>query len=282
MKKPYLIGVIQGRLLPKYKGRYQAHPVGYWQDEFCLAANLGLDLIEFILDYNDIDKNPLMRESGIHEILSLSEETGVAVKSICADYFMQAPFHSSSDLVIEQSQRVLKNLISNGAKLGVINIIIPCVDQATLANNKDIEMFVKNVSPIVELAEKGCVNLALETDLAPGPYIELLERFDSSRITVNYDTGNSASLGYDPEDELMAYGSRISDIHIKDRLLGGEPVVLGAGNTDFYKFFSALKKINYSGPFILQAYRDDEGVEIFKKQMDWIVPKLELWSEEKE
>ena len=37
-----LIGVMQGRLLPKYKGRYQAHPVGYWQDEFPKAAELGL------------------------------------------------------------------------------------------------------------------------------------------------------------------------------------------------------------------------------------------------
>ena len=24
-------GIMQGRLLPKYQDRYQAHPVGYWQ-----------------------------------------------------------------------------------------------------------------------------------------------------------------------------------------------------------------------------------------------------------
>ena len=47
------IGVMQGRLLPKYQGRYQAHPVGYWQDEFIAAREVGLDCIEFILDYND-------------------------------------------------------------------------------------------------------------------------------------------------------------------------------------------------------------------------------------
>ena len=54
------IGVMQGRLLPKYKGRYQAHPVGYWQDEFPLAEALGLDCIEFILDYNPANENPLL------------------------------------------------------------------------------------------------------------------------------------------------------------------------------------------------------------------------------
>ena len=54
------IGVMQGRLLPKYKRRYQAHPLGYWQDEFPKAAELGLDCIEFILDYKDADQNQLM------------------------------------------------------------------------------------------------------------------------------------------------------------------------------------------------------------------------------
>ena len=63
MKNP--IGVMQGRLLPKYKGRYQAHPVGYWQDEFPKAAELGLDCIEFILDYNDAEQNPLDDSGGV-------------------------------------------------------------------------------------------------------------------------------------------------------------------------------------------------------------------------
>ena len=63
-----MIGVMQGRLLPKYQGRYQAHPVGYWQDEFPKAAELGLDCIEFILDYKDAGRNPLMVPEGRKEI----------------------------------------------------------------------------------------------------------------------------------------------------------------------------------------------------------------------
>jgi len=49
------IGVMQGRLVPKYQGRYQAFPIGMWQDEFKVAKECGLDLIEFILDFNDAD-----------------------------------------------------------------------------------------------------------------------------------------------------------------------------------------------------------------------------------
>ena len=51
---------MQGRLLPKYLGRYQTHPVGYWKKEFSIAKSFGLNCIEFILDLNDYKKNPLL------------------------------------------------------------------------------------------------------------------------------------------------------------------------------------------------------------------------------
>ena len=102
----------------------------------------------------------------------------------------------------------------------------------------------------------------------------LLDRFNSNSVTVNYDIGNSASLGYDPVEELNAYGSRISDIHIKDRLFGKGSVILGQGDADFTSFFNKLKDYNYKGPFIMQAYRDEEGVDIFNKQVSYIKPYL--------
>jgi len=69
---------------------------------------------------------------------------------------------------------------------------------------------------------------------------------------------------------LETYGDRITDTHIKDRVLAGGPVILGEGDANFTKFFNKLMEFDYQGPFIMQAYRDDEGVEIFKKQLDWI------------
>ena len=274
MKESYLLGVMQGRLLPKYQGRYQAHPVGYWQEEFPIASRLGITCIEFILDYDDVGKNPLMQEAGLDEILALSEQTGVLVKTVCADYFMDAPLHSYSGIVVQQSQKVLCKLITHGARIGITDIVIPCVEQSSLANNTHTERFVNNLQSAIELAEKFGINLSLETDLDPISFVELLEQFNSQRITVNYDTGNSASLGYNVKDEIEAYGSLISDIHIKDRILGGGPVMLGDGDTEFDTFFSELAKINYQSVFIMQTYRDDEGIGVFNKQLEWIKPKL--------
>lgn len=264
------IGVMQGRLLPKYRGRYQAHPVGNWLQEFSKAAELGLQCLEFILDFEGAEDNPLLREGGIEQILQCVEKTGVVVQTICADYFMEAPLHHPDLQVAKQSQDILRRLLCKGKPLGLTDIVIPCVDRASLLDLADRDRFVRSLSPALEEAEDKGINLSLETDLPPEAFAALLERFDSSRITVNYDTGNSASLGYDPAEELACYGDRISDIHIKDRVLGGGSVMLGTGDTQFDRFFAVLASLNYQGPFILQAYRDDEGVAVFKQQLTWL------------
>jgi L-ribulose-5-phosphate 3-epimerase len=263
------IGVMQGRLLPKYQGRYQAHPVGYWEQEFDLAQGIGLDCIEFILDFNDAKNNPLLEKGGVDNILSVTDKTGVSVKTVCADYFMEAPLHSQDSLCVENSIDVLVKLLETSSALGVSDIVIPCVDQATLKTEGALERFVDNVSSISNIIEEKKINLALETDLPPRAFSMLLERLSSRYFTVNYDTGNSAALGFDLNDELSAYGERITDIHIKDRVLGGESVLLGSGSTDFGRFFRKLKTLDYQGPLIMQAYRDDEGLVVFKKQLDW-------------
>jgi L-ribulose-5-phosphate 3-epimerase len=273
------IGVMQGRLLPKFQGRYQAHPVGYWQDEFAIAQQIGLDCIEFILDYNDADQNPLLREGGVEEIKALTEKTGVDVFTVCADYFMEAPLHSEDQNISIHSQQVLIRLLKVAADLNVQDVVIPCVDKSSLDTLVATDRFVKQLTPVLRIAEKLNINLSLETDLAPRPFIELLNRFNSERVTVNYDIGNSAALGYDPVEELNYYGDRITDIHIKDRLLNGGSVILGNGDAKFEILFHTLKGLDYKGPFIMQAYRDEEGITGFEEQLKWVIGAMRktLW-----
>ena len=265
----YQVGIMQGRLLPKYQGRYQAHPKGYWQEEFDLASEAGLDLIEFIIDFPDAQGNPLMSPEGLTEIRNISQTSGVQVKSICADYFMGAPLHSTNPETAEKSQAILGQLLKNAASIGVTDIVIPCVDKAKLSSDEEKERFVRNIQPPAREAEKLGIHLALETDLTPNSFLDLLDSLDSKCFTINYDTGNSASLGYNPEEEFAAYGNRISKIHIKDRPLGGTSVPLGQGNADLKKSMDIITGSDFCGPLIFESYRDDEGRAIFKKQFDW-------------
>ena len=264
------IGVMQGRLLPKYQGRYQAHPIGYWEDEFEIAASLGVDLIEFILDYNDFEENPLMSASGCEKIIEIANQSGVKVKTICADYFMDAPLHSTDLNVATLSAAVLRELIINSRTIGVTDIVLPLVDQSSVRDSESQDQFIRAIEPFLPYLDENNMNLNLETDLDPTAFKNLLNQINSDRVTVNYDTGNSAGLGYDPEQEFAAYGDRITDIHIKDRVKNGFSVCLGQGSADFTQIFKCVQNYGYSGPFIMQAFRDDDGLEIFKTQLTWL------------
>jgi L-ribulose-5-phosphate 3-epimerase UlaE len=262
------IGVMQGRLLPKYKGRYQAHPVGYWQDEFLIAKDIGIDLIEFIFDLDDANSNPLINSHGKELILNLIASTNVGVQTICADYFMHAPIHSPDKDISYNSLKTLEKLLVNASEIGVKDIVIPCVDHSSLNNLALRNNFIKSIKLFDAMLKDLNINLSLETDLKPKDFLSLMESINSNHVKINYDLGNSASLGYDINEEFNAYGKLITDIHIKDRNLGGSSVILGTGNANFDKFFLKIKEYNYRGPLIMQAYRDDE-INTFKDQFIW-------------
>lgn len=269
-----IIGTMQGRLLNKYKGNYQAHPVGYWQNEFALARKLGLSCIEFIFDYDQWNSNPLMTIEGRESIRNISQKTGVNVTTVCADYFMIAPLHHGDQNAADHSSKVFLKLLDAANDIGATDIVLPCVDNSSLKHEGMSAKLLRHLDNLLPKAESLNVNICLETDLDPDEFYNFLERFQSENLTVNYDTGNSASLGYDIVEEFEAYGSRISDLHIKDRLFKGGSVLLGTGDVDFEKVFCQISRYEYDGPIIMQAYRDDEGFRIFHCQLNWLKQKF--------
>ncbi len=265
------LGLMQGRLLPKYEGRYQAHPVGRWSAEFTAAAALGLTSIEFILDLEGAEQNPLLQPEGRERIRHATSTSGVAVETICADCFMQTPLRADSRQAADypRMRQLLVTVLQAASELGCTDVVIPCVDASSLRHEDDRSRFVAALHDALPTAESAGVNLAIECDLDPSGVTALLEQAGSPRVTINYDIGNSASLGYDPAEEFAAYGTRISDVHIKDRVRGGGSVPLGSGDADFELVVDLLDGIGYSGPMIMQAYRDDEGTMILAEQLTW-------------
>ena len=133
--KNYL-GIMQGRLLPKYKGNFQAHPVGYWQDEFKIASELGFDGIEFILDYHKAKLNPLFTDQGINKILSEIKNNNIQVRSVCADYFMVSPLFEEEPERKNKNIKTLKKLFLASKKIGITDIVVPLVDNSSILHNK--------------------------------------------------------------------------------------------------------------------------------------------------
>lgn len=256
------IGIMQGRLVPPSDGRIQCFPRERWRDEFGLAAAAGLSAIEWIYDLYGADVNPIATDDGLAQIKALSVESHVAVRSLCADYFMDKPLLRATEQEIDERTATLVWLLERCAMLGVSRVVLPFVDASRIDSDVELENVVTVLEHTQPTLEKTGVELHLETSLSPSRFADLLARLPSARIKVNYDSGNSASLGYDPGDEFEAYGTRVGSVHIKDRVKGGSTVPLGTGDVDFKVLFRCLDGVDYRADFVLQVARGTAGDEV--------------------
>src|SRR5207244_2407904 len=103
------------------------------------------------------------------------------------------------------------------------------------------------------------IQVVFESDYPPPALGRFIDGFDAAAFGVNYDIGNSASLGFDPREEVATYGHRITNAHGKDRALGGSPVPWGTGAANFDAVFGALANVPYTGNYVLQTARASDG-----------------------
>lgn len=272
---------MQGRLVPPEDGRFQSFPRDQWRNEFSLAAQAGLNAIEWIFDSYGEDVNPLTRDAGVAEMLDFSQKTGVAVRSLCADYFMDKPFLRVTNS--EQGQLIQKMewLLSRCKLAGIGRIVIPFVDNSRIKDRDEEAQVISILRAILPTAEITGVELHLETSLGPQEFADLLERCPHPLVRANYDSGNSASLGYNVSEELAAYGRRIGSVHIKDRKFGGGTVPLKTGDADLPSLFHGLAALDYSGDYVLQIARAAPGQELpwIAENLSWIVGQVHMAKE---
>src|SRR5690606_25530749 len=92
-----IVGIMQGRLIEPENDMIQAFPRRRWRDEFPRAAEAGLSSMEWIHDTYGYDSNPILTAEGRAEMRRLSEQHGIAVRSVCADWFMENPLIQCSE-----------------------------------------------------------------------------------------------------------------------------------------------------------------------------------------
>ena len=247
------IGIMQGRLSEMYENKIQSFPSQSWKEEFKIASNCGLEIIEWIFD--EIQPNPILTDEGIIEIKLLMEKNNISINAICADYFMTKKLFNESKSELEKNIETMKKLIIQANKLEISMIEIPLVDSSSLKTDENKKEITNNLEKILPFAEKNNVTIVLETDLSPQDFKEFLTEFNYPGIMANYDSGNSASLGYNSGEELTELKKWIKNVHVKDRKFQGTTVPFGMGDTNFDLFFSSLSKINYSGDLIIQGAR---------------------------
>jgi len=250
------IGFIQGRLSPISNNKIQQFPHLTWKDEFLIASKNEFKLIEWTIDTVTFTDNPLINPKSWTEIIALSKKHDMMIPSVTCDYFMENPvWKSDSSLLREGIISIIKGMANIGSKI----LVIPLVDNSSLKNLSQIEAVKNFFSKLIPELDRAKVVIAFESDLTPKEFLEFISIFEEKYFGINYDIGNSASLGFNPSEEFKAYGSRIINVHIKDRKFGGVSIPLGEGDADFSKVFHFLHEIDYKGNLMLQTARSAEG-----------------------
>jgi hexulose-6-phosphate isomerase len=211
-----------------------------------------------------------MTDSGKAEIKKVIALTGVRIDFVCADIFMQQPLVRMTEEIKFQNKEYLLEILKNAKEVGAVGVEIPFVDNSSIKNETEKQEFIDAMQDAFKLAKELDIKISLETDLSPIAFKELLEQIGLDFVQANYDIGNSASLGFDPKEELDAYGQRILNVHVKDRKLGGTTVPLGTGNAKIDLIIQKLQEFGYSGGLTMQAARGENDVETAQEQLVYV------------
>ena len=242
---------MQGRLSPQIGQSIQAFPIESWQSEFSLANDLGLDGIEWTVDLVNYQNHPLFCGKYIlHNFIGGSKS-----KFVTCDFYMQANLYENVSKNLGIVKEILFELISSKALGTGSTLVIPLVDQGAPRSDLHWKIVLSLFSEITPLLQQYNSQIVFELEISPDDQNKFLCNFDPNRFGINYDIGNSASLGWDPVDEIIKLGNNIKHIHVKDRILNGTTVPLGTGNADFKKVVDSLDKIGYKNNYTLQCAR---------------------------
>jgi L-ribulose-5-phosphate 3-epimerase len=269
------IGIMQGRLSPPVPGRLQTFPWSTWEAEFALARSCGFDTIEWLFEEPRALDNPLWSASGRERIRRLIADTGIALRSVCADYFMAHPFFRVPDDERARSIEVLEALIVRAAGAGIRTVLVPVLETCEIRTPAEKSTLLEALRRPLAVADAEGVSIALETELPAGEYGALLAQAAHASLGIYYDAGNAAAKGYDLAADVRAFAPWLRGVHVKDRRRGGGSVPLGQGAADFPALFGALAGIGYERPVIVQAASGDDCLDLARGYAGFVREHLE-------
>jgi L-ribulose-5-phosphate 3-epimerase len=270
------IGFMQGRLSPLVNDRIQAFPWENWKNEFPAAQRIDIHLMEWTLDQERLYENPLLTEAGQAAIRALCREHSLIIPSLTGDCFMQAPFWKAQGAKRIALERDFVEVSKGCAAVGISMLVVPLVDNGRLESAHQEEALVCFMESQADFFAANRLKVVFESDYVPQDLARFISRLNPLLFGINYDIGNSAALGFSPLEEFEAYGQRVINVHVKDRMLGGTTVPLGAGSANFEAVFAELADVNYQGNFILQTARavdgnhDDSLCKYRDMTIDWL------------
>lgn len=221
---------------------------------FSVAKKIGFDGIEYCIG-GDYKTSLLWQSDGPERLKALADKDGMEISSLSPGVFASLnPVIPEPEKRVE-GQKMLSDTIQICSKLNTNLILVPMFPR-DIADWKDEtwDMLVDGFKPLVEVAAKHEVILALETTFNADQLLMIIDRVGSEYIKVYYDTANCANRGFDVPAELRQLNKQIGMIHIKDT----DGKMLGEGRVDFNGVRQAIRDIGYDGYLVLETPSGDD------------------------
>ena len=254
------IGIMQGRILPKYIDQLQVFPIDTWRKEFDLAKNIGFQHIELLWD----KKHDIKKVEGIAEPISYPSKLNVfsmCVDSICSFTLLED--------ILNEIEDVLSTFKENTPAV----LVIPLLGKAAINNVDRLKEVIDklNMHKVMNMIKKYNTKLARELDMPATDIVEVLRHANSDLIGICLDSGNLWHYSNSPIKDIHTLSKKIIHVHIKDRDKAGNNVLLGNGLVDFKAFFNALKDIKYSNVATLETKYFENPLSEAKINLNYII-----------
>ena len=245
------IGIMQGRVFPKYINQLQIFPTQTWRNEVVVAKEIGFKHIELLWDSLQEIKNA----NGLTEFLS--KPSGLPPLSVCVDKIC---YCNSFEDALNEIMDLIYTFKENTPPI----LVIPLLGKLTINKTEELQDLINKfyIHEIMILIKKYKLKLALELNMPASDIIEGLKSAEPSIFGICVDTGNLWHVSSNPIEDIHILSDKIIHVHIKDRNKEGNNVLLGNGLVDFSTFFKVLNDLNYSGIATLETnYFEDPAYE---------------------
>jgi len=265
-------------------------PKTTWLEKLNIAKSAGYDFVELSIDESDerISRLSWDKEQRA-QLVEAIHVTGVRIPSMCLSVHRKYPLGSENPEIRAKALDIMKLAIEFAVDTGIRNIQLAGYDvYYDTGNAKTRSNFIEGLKQAVKWASKAEVMLSMEIMDYPlmssiSKFLDHAEIIDSPWFTVYPDIGNLSAWGNDVEREFSKGINKITAIHLKDTLavtgtFGGKfkEVPFGDGCVDFPEFFRILKKLNYSGPFLIEMWTEkaEDPIKEIIKAREWILDRM--------
>jgi len=257
---------------------------GSWPRLLADAASAGYQFVEISIDESDERLSrlewPEAERRAFHTALAQSP---ASVDTMCLSGHRRFALGSTSKPQREKALVIMRRAIDFAAEFGIRIIQVAGYDvHYEESTEKTRALYLEAVLQSAEWARRSCVMLALENVDCPvvdsiASALRFVDAADTPWFQIYPDIGNLTAMEKDVEREILQGGRHLVGIHLKDTRVGEfRRVPFGEGAVNFDAAFRTLKRIGFSGPFMVEMWNEAaaDPVAVAAAARRWLEDKV--------